>query len=192
MKTLIIYAHPNTPGHCPAIFDEVKSQLKQMNKEFEVLDLYKMKYDPVLHENEHYTCGNREVSKENKEIQEKISNTDKLVFIYPVWWNSMPAIMKGFLDKVFTARYAFAYEGHLIPRKLLKGKKASVFITTGSPPILFHTYFGSRAAKIIKRDSLGFFGIKAKVFYLGNARTLDEGKHKKIEKLARKGLKYLY
>ena len=191
MKTLIIYAHPNTSGHCPVIVEEVKKQLKLRKEEFEVLDLYKMNYDPILHENEHYTSGNREVTKETKEIQDKISNTTTLIFIYPVWWNSMPAMMKGFLDKVFVPRFAFSYEGHLIPRKLLKGKRAAVFITTGSPPILFHTYFGSRAAKIIKRDTLGFFGIKAKIFYLGNARKFDEGKQEKIENLVRKGLKYL-
>lgn len=50
MQTLIIYAHPNTPGHNPLILREVESNLKQSNQRYEIIDLYKIKYDPILHE----------------------------------------------------------------------------------------------------------------------------------------------
>ena len=66
MKTLIIYAHPKTEGHPPIILEEVKSFLKDFGEDYEIIDLYKIKYDPVLHEEEHYTSGNRNISKQNK------------------------------------------------------------------------------------------------------------------------------
>ena len=131
MTTLIIYAHPNTPGHAPETLKLVEQYHKEHNLTYEILDLYKMKYDPVLHEKEHYTSKGYDVSDVNKKIQEKILKTDRLVFIYPVWWNSMPAILKGFIDKVFIPRYAYHFEpfpiigGRPIPH--LKGKKAAVF-----------------------------------------------------------------
>ncbi|MDP7457809.1 MAG: NAD(P)H-dependent oxidoreductase, partial [Candidatus Woesearchaeota archaeon] len=91
MKTVIVYAHPQTPGHCPEILKEVEAYHKEHGIEYELLDLYKMKYDPVLHENEHYTAGEGhwDVSKENKRIRQLILDNNKLIFIYPVWWNSM-------------------------------------------------------------------------------------------------------
>lgn len=186
MKPLIIYAHPATKGHCSTILGEVKKRLK----DYELIDLYKLKYDPVMHENEHYTSGNYEVSKQNKKFQKMISGADKLIFIYPVWWASMPAILKGFVDKVFTSHYAFKYVKG-IPRGLLKGKKAAVFMSMGGPKWVTRLFLGNRAAKIMKKDILRFCGISSKVFQIGKATKLDQKQIRKIKIQVKKGLKYL-
>ena len=191
MKTLIIYAHPDTGGHCAAILDEVTEELKKRKQDFELLDLYKMKYDPILHENEHYTRGNQDVSKQNKDIQKKISGSKHLIFIYPVWWGSMPAILKGFFDRVFVSGYAFRYKG-LKLNQLLRGRKAAVFITKGAPLALAYLVQGNRPQDLIKKDILGFCGIRAKVLQLGNATRWSESKRPKIRKLVDKGLRFLY
>ena len=113
MKTLIIYAHPKTEGHCSTILYEVKKVMKEKKKKYDLIDLYKIKYDPILHDEEHYTAGegHRKVSKENKKFQKMIKDTNELIFIYPIWWGSMPAILKGFIDRVFTSHFAYQYKG---------------------------------------------------------------------------------
>ncbi len=191
MTTLIVYAHPNTEGHCSNILKQVLTQLKKRKKKYEVLDLYKLKYDPILYESEHYTVGNRKVSKQNKEIQEKISNSKKIIFIYPVWWNSMPAILKGFVDKGFVSHFAFKYKNGM-PIGILKGKKAAVFITSGANNLFSFLFLGNRAGKIMSKDILGFCGIKAKTFQLGNCIKFNKEKIPKIKKLVNNGLNWLY
>ena len=199
MKTLIIYAHPNTDGHCPRILKEVESVLKERKKDYEILDLYAMNYDAVMHESEHYTSGGREVSQLNKGIQAKISAADRLIFIYPVWWSMMPAVMKGFFDKVFTPGFAFRFRTMPIfsrifggyPVKMLKGKKAAVFLTTGTHRLLTMIFLGNRFKSIIKHDILGFFGIKAKVWHIDKATQMNDRQMRKIRKAVKKGIGWL-
>jgi len=191
MKTLIIYAHPNTNGHCSTLLEELIGNLESKNIDYELIDLYKLKYDPVLKENELYTAGNNYISKQNKEFQNKISNCDRFIFIYPNWWNSPPAILKGFIDRTFTPGFGFKYEGK-IPKGLLKGRKAAIFLTTGSPILIFKFFSGSRAAKIMKKDFLRFCGISSKAFIIGNANKIDGKQIKKIKEAVKKGMDYLY
>lgn len=173
MKALIIYAHPATGGHNEEMLKATKKQLVKRKINFETIDLYKIKYDPVLHENEHPNAKKPVVSNQNKAIQKKIKKAGLLVFIYPVWWSTMPAIMKGFFDKVFSAGFAFKYRGKM-PEPLLKGKKALVFITSGAPSFLIKTFMGNMPAKLIGKNILGFTGIKTKVYLLGSSRELTE------------------
>ncbi len=187
MKTLIIYAHPNTKGHCSAILKEVETNLKSRNIDYEVIDLYKINYDPVLKENELYTVGNRNISKENLKFQDKIRKSNKLIFIFPVWWNDMPAILKGFLDRILTSGFAFKWQGKR-PVGLLKDKKAIVFLTTAAPKLFYRIFEGGRAIKIIKKDILKFCGIKSKVFHLGSANKMKDSKINSIRNLVKKGL----
>jgi NAD(P)H dehydrogenase (quinone) len=191
MKTLIIYAHPNTGGHCSEILKSVISELKEKKEDYLLWDLYKMKYDPILQDKEHYTRGNYTVSKQNKEIQKHISNSEKLIFIYPVWWNSMPAVLKGFIDCVFIARFAFKFVKGM-PIGLLKGKKSAVFITSGASNLFSYIFQGKRAAKIMKKDILQYCGIKTKVFQYGKALEFNDNSKTKINKLVKKGLNWLY
>jgi NAD(P)H dehydrogenase (quinone) len=192
MDILVIFAHPKTNGFCSYTLESVLRNLKSKKIQFEVLDLYDNDYSPLLKENELYTAGNREIDGKNIEIQKKISDCDFLIFIYPVWWNTMPAILKGFFDRVFTPGFAFRFNSFGLPSKLLKGKKALVYMSLGSPNKLATIFFlGDRAKKIIKHDILGYVGFKTKVFQTHNAKNLDEKGKNEIDKKVEKGLNWL-
>ena len=195
MNTLIIYAHPNRKGNNGLILNEVISELKEKKEPYELLDLYHQKFDAMLTEKELYTQGNRHIAKSTLKYQEMISKAQKLIIIYPVWWNNMPAILKGFFEKVITPRFAFKYElyfGKLpVPIGLLKGKRASVFITTNSPKFIYWLVQKARASSTIKRDILGFCSIKSRVFHYDNAIKYNKD-DKRTSNLVRKGLKWLY
>jgi NAD(P)H dehydrogenase (quinone) len=166
---------------------EVENFLSEKQSKYDIIDLYKMNYDPVLHENEHYTVGNRDISLINRIIQEKIKTSKVLIFIYPVWWGTMPAILKGMFDKIITPRFAFYFNRFGIPRPLLSGKRAEVFITSQTNPIILWL-FKYHHKDHIKHNILGFAGVKANVHHLGGCKILTERKKNKIKKIVKKAL----
>lgn len=210
MKILVIYAHPSGPGHCATILQEVKANLDEKKADYEILDLYALKYNPLLQESELFG-RDIELKKDTIKYQEKVKAADLMIFIYPVWWNSMPAVMKGFFDRVFSSGFAFRYMPVIpkdmmpffekifvifkrrfdygMPIGLLKEKKAIVFLTTGSPKYAGYPWHHFRYAKLIKYDILGFFGIKSRIYQLDNCRRIDDWKIAEIKKMVKCGLK---
>jgi putative NADPH-quinone reductase len=139
MKTLIITAHPSSLGKTHQIAQSYKKSAERRGYEVEILDLYKTEYQLPFYsfENLRETPPHPNV----KPLQDKISNSDEIVFIHPIWWGNMPAICKNFLDHVFASRFAFRYDetGHAVG--LLKGKTARVFLTSGAPrPLAWFAY----------------------------------------------------
>jgi NAD(P)H dehydrogenase (quinone) len=187
---LIIYAHPNKKGHSGYILAQIENSLKQKKIDYEILDLYKMNYDPVLKNDEHYTSGGYNISPANKKIQEKIKNNSSFIFIYPIWWNNMPAILKGFIDRVFTPQFAFIYQNKL-PRGLLKNKKAAIITSTGAPRLLTRLYYQDRGIKILTKDVLKFCEVKARGFVVDRAAELSDNQKNKISKRVHQALSYL-
>ncbi len=177
MKYLIIYAHPQTGCFCAEILKQVEQRLKKHKDSYRVLDLYRMKYDPRLKEQEHYTSGGKAISPDNQKMQQHIKEADRLIFIYPIWWGSMPAILKGWFDRILTPGFAFKYQG-VIPIGLLN-KKAIVFMTSGGPG-LYYFLTGFRNHKVIKNDILRFCGIKSKIVQIYSAQQLTSGKKEEI------------
>ncbi|MFA6073416.1 MAG: NAD(P)H-dependent oxidoreductase [Candidatus Woesearchaeota archaeon] len=195
MKTTIIYAHPLRDGHNALILQKIETELKEKKEKYEVLDLYKMKYDPVFTAEELNRGGKKVISPINKKLQDTIQKSDNLIFIYPIWWNSPPAILKGFIDRVFSAGFAFKYTKTTLgtrPIGLLKGKKALVYTTSGGPNFFFKYFAGSRGSKVVAKDTLGFCGIKTKAFHYGNATKVTPNTEKKLEKLVKKGINAIY
>jgi putative NADPH-quinone reductase len=105
--------------------------------------------------------------------RESIVWSDHIVFAFPLWWGSFPALLKAFIDRVFIAGFAYKYaKDKQLPLKLLIGKTASMAITMDSP-IWYYRYFkGARAEKQLKDDILGFCGIRmTSVIRIGSVRS---------------------
>lgn len=186
---LIIYAHPNHEGHCGEILKNIKQKLDDKKINYKILDLYAMNYDPVLKSNELYTAGKHDISEENREIQKSIAAEDRFIFIYPTWWNNLPAILKGFIDRVFTSNFGYKYVNN-IPCGLLHGK-ALIFTSTGASKLLYNLFLGRRSIKVLAKDSLKFCGLKSRGLVIDRALKLDENQKIKINKTVEKGLKFL-
>ena len=186
-NTLVVYAHPNKEGHCGSILRNVEKILTSKNVVYKVIDLYEIGYDPVLKPTEHYTSGHKEVSEQNKNFQNDIKNAEKIIFIYPTWWQNMPAILKGFIDRVFVAGFAYMYEDKL-PVGLLTGKKAVIFTTTGASRLITKLFMKDTSTKVLAKYILGFCGIKTNVFYLPEAQRYTPEKEPSIRALVEKGL----
>jgi len=128
MKVLIIFAHPNNKSSFnKAILNAAVDFLSREKIDFDLVDLYAEKFNPVLEYDELYKG---KIEKKVISYQEKIKNSDLVIFIHPLWWYNFPAILKGFIDRVFS--YGFAYgEVNGKIEGLLNGKKVLIFTTLG-------------------------------------------------------------
>lgn len=190
--TLIIYAHPTKNGHNGAILQEVESHFKASEESYELIDLYAEKFDPVLREN----CFNTP-NKQAKRYQNHIKKADHLIFIYPVWWGTFPAVLKGFFDQVFTRGFAFMYRPlpfpvfgmRAIPLGLLKDKRATIFITMGARRWQNALFLRKISTRAVKKPLLGFCGIRSKVYTLYSCTKLTKEQKIKARELVSKALK---
>ena len=131
MKALIVFAHPNPKSFNKALLDTVVDELLAKKHEVKVRHLYALDFDPVLtgEDLEQLHAGNAPV--DIAEEQEMVSWADTLIVIHPIWWWAAPAILKGWVDRVFSNGFAYKY-GPKGPEGLLAGKKALVFTSSGS------------------------------------------------------------
>ncbi|KAH3767580.1 flavodoxin family protein [Pelomyxa schiedti] len=129
-KFLIIYAHPNPASLNHAVLENCVAQLKAAGKTVTVRDLYALHFDPVLKAEDFVALKSGTPSADVVVEQDLVRSHDVLIFIGPIWWLSLPAIMKGWIDRVFTFGFAYAV-GPTGLQKLLTGKKAFIINTTG-------------------------------------------------------------
>lgn len=131
MKYLIIYAHPNAKSFNHAIKEKIEAALKASNAAFAVRDLYEIPFDPALKAAELEMEEGVPVPDDVKQEQDYIRSSDVLIFIYPIWWSDMPAILKGYVDRVFSYGFAWSMEQNVF-NGLLQGKKAVIVNTLAS------------------------------------------------------------
>ncbi|MCC3216755.1 NAD(P)H-dependent oxidoreductase [Chryseobacterium sp. X308] len=130
MRHLIIYAHPNENSLNYHLLNTVVETLQLRNEEVVVRDLYTIGFDPVLSLEDMQGQRVGKVSDDVKTEQEYISWAEQITFIYPIWWTGLPAMMKGYIDRVFSYGFAYRYDQG-IQKGLLKGKKTVIINTHG-------------------------------------------------------------
>ncbi|WP_242314552.1 NAD(P)H-dependent oxidoreductase [Bacillus cereus group sp. BfR-BA-01355] len=159
MNVLIVYAHPNPSSFNATILNHVQKGLQETNHSVTVLDLYKEQFDPVLVFHEEKKRRDLVNEEETARYRTLVEEADTLLFIYPIWWWGMPAILKGFIDRIFVAGFAYKYEG-VLPKGLLQGKKAWVINTLDSPLWYVALLYRSADWIMMKRGVLRFCGIR--------------------------------
>lgn len=131
MKYLIVHTHPNPASFCSAITAAIRGELSSMGKDYLVRDLYQISFDPALKLADlaamrHGACLN-DVRKE----REYVSAADMLIFVFPVFFNNLPAMLKGYLDRIFSLGFGYVEE-NFQPKPLLTGKTSIAFSTAYS------------------------------------------------------------
>ena len=133
-KALVVLCHPNKTGFNQAVAEKAVHELSR-DYDVDFLDLYRSSFSPVLPADE----LPRRFSFDETVLtySELVKNASLFVFVHPDWWGGPPALLKGFIDRVFRPGFAYDFEGNefLSSRKveLLAGKKAFVFNTTDYP-----------------------------------------------------------
>lgn len=130
MRHLIIYAHPNEKSLNNLLLQTVTESLEKGNHEVEIRDLNTIGFNPVFSLEDMQGQRAGKVSDDVKTEQDYISWAEQITFVYPIWWTGMPAIMKGYIDRVFSYGFAYRYDQG-VQKGLLKGKKAVIINTHG-------------------------------------------------------------
>jgi NAD(P)H dehydrogenase (quinone) len=136
MNHLIIYANYNDGSFNHALCNELILTYNKLGHTVNVRDLYAIEFNPVLTEKDLKAIQSNNIPPDILIEQEFVRNADIITFLYPIWWTGMPAILKGYIDRVFS--YGFAYKaGEKGTMGLLGDKKAFIINTTGQPRSLY-------------------------------------------------------
>ncbi|MBA4395782.1 MAG: NAD(P)H dehydrogenase [Syntrophus sp. (in: bacteria)] len=155
MKLLIVYSHPNPKSFCHAILETVTNTLTEKKQAFVVRDLYDLGFDPVLKASDFEALQSGNIPADIKTEQEHIAAADTMIVIHPVWWTGLPAMIKGYFDRVFSYGFAYSADASGII-KLLTGKKTIVFNTQGTPEKIYEQAGMFDALK--KTSDTGIYG----------------------------------
>jgi NAD(P)H dehydrogenase (quinone) len=141
MKHLIIVAHPIEKSFTMSLARTYEAELRGLGHSVKAFDLYREKFDPALHANE-LSPENGDEPADNSDVanaQEDVRAADVLTVIYPLWWLSMPAMMKGYIDRVFARDFAYESRDGKV-HGLLAGKQAVLITISGAPlPLLIES-----------------------------------------------------
>ena len=153
MKVLIVIAHPEPRSFSAALKDVAVATLERKGHDVIVSDLYKMGFNPALgpgdfsegradpdyldlsREQEH-AFAHKSHAADVKAEQAKVAAADLVLIHFPVWWFSMPGMLKGWVDRVFSRGFAYS-TGRKYESGHFKGKRAMVCITTGTASTLY-------------------------------------------------------
>ena len=183
---LIINGHPDPESYCYAIHNAYKKGVLQSNAELKEINVGELQFNPNLE----FGYRKRTVLEPDLlEAQEKIKWANHIVWIYPVWWGSYPAILKGFIDRVFLPGFAFQKrENSVWWDKYLSGKSARIISTLDQPNWYYKFINKQPSHSAIKKLTLNFIGIKKVKFTTIGSLRLSKNSYRenwlfKIEKL---------
>lgn len=178
-KIFILVGHPDSDSLNWTLADEYIRGAEASGHEVRRMSLSEMTFDVVLR---HGYRSIQELEPDLKDFQENVRWSDHFLVIYPAWWSAMPAKLKGVFDRAWLP--GFAYHFHkdgLGWDKLMKGKSASMIVTSDSIPWIQRLLFGDTTNEL-KRAIFGFAGFSPiRVHQFGNIKNADINKRSKIK-----------
>lgn len=188
-KIVIIQGHPDRNSLCYTFGQAYKKGLSQhSNISVEEIHLMDLAFNPILM----YGYKKRTVLEPDLvDAQRKIMEADHTVWIYPTWWGTVPALMKGFIDRIILPGFFFEYqEDTKFAKKLMKGKTARVISTMDAPVWYYKIFHGQPGFRMMKRVFFDFVGIKSKMTGFGSTKYQQPKTIEKwIKKVERLGFK---
>lgn len=163
MRVVIVFNHPNEGSFGNAILNAVVNGLKSANHEVDLMHLDNDGFNPVMSKADlKGFVEHKPIDPQVIDYNERLEKANHLIFIFPIWWDLMPAMTKGFIDRVLFP--GVAYDHHprgfgLVP--LLKGLKGVTVITTmNKPKIMYSLLIGNLIKKAMIKSVFKTMGYK--------------------------------
>ncbi|WP_114973702.1 NAD(P)H-dependent oxidoreductase [Rhodoferax ferrireducens] len=157
MRCLLILAHPRRDSLCGALFDAYAAGTRQAGMECRMLILSELQFEPNVHA---LSPEQQALEPDLVRAQRDITWAQHLVFVYPTWWGTFPALLKGFLDRVLTPGFAFHHVTHDTWDKLLAGRTADLITTMDTPPLVYRWIYRAPGRQALARATLGYCGVR--------------------------------
>jgi len=174
-KIFILVGHPDTDTLSGLFADAYRAGAVKVGHEIRRANVSELVFDPILHKGYKVI---QPLEPDLLKVQDNIRWADHVVIIYPSWWSTMPALLKGMFDRIWLPRFAFQFKqkgigaGYFWSR-LLKGKTARVFVISDSHPLMARFIFGDTTNEI-KKCILWFAGFRARVTKVGPVKFISE------------------
>ncbi|MFC0676698.1 NAD(P)H-dependent oxidoreductase [Lysobacter korlensis] len=173
MNVLVILGHPRVDSFCGALAEAFGAGSRAAGVEVRRLDLATLDFDAHLHTR---SPNDQPLEDDLRQAQELILWADHLVFVYPTWWGTAPALLKGFLDRLMTPGFAFrTTEGGTGYQGLLQGRSAQLITTMDTPPLVHRLIYRQPGRNALARATLGFCGVRpVRSLVFGSVKQADD------------------
>ncbi len=186
-KILVILGQPQRHSYGGALMKAYADGAREAGAEVKELYLGDLKFNPLAIPS---LTNPAELEPDLKAAQEAIKWADHLVFVYPIWWGTIPALLKGFIERTFLSGFAVNFhEDSIFWDKLLKGRSARLIVTLNTPWWYYRWILGQPGHNTMKKTILGFCGVKpVRITEIGPIKGSTEEKRKGwIEEVHRLG-----
>ena len=154
MKTIIVFNHPYQGSYCNALLNATTSGLQKAGHEVDLIHLDNDNFNPVMTAKD--LRGFKDGGPQDAQVinyRDRIGTADRLIMIFPIWWELMPAMTKGFIDKVIFPGVAYDNDhSGRFPRMIKRWNKlkgVTVITTMNTPSIIYQLIFGNAIKKAI-------------------------------------------
>ncbi|WP_017388581.1 NAD(P)H-dependent oxidoreductase [Acinetobacter calcoaceticus] len=177
-RIVVINGHPSDISFNHALAHNYVAQVKTLGVHVDLIEIAKLDFEPNLK----YGYEKRmDLEPDLMNALEKIQAADHLVWFFPVWWGGLPAIAKGFIDRLFLPNLVFSYRensnrviGHL------HSKSARLITTLDQPGWFYRWYYGEPSTRQLKKATLQFCGVsRVTVNYIGTVRGASSDQRQK-------------
>ncbi|MFY0674829.1 MAG: NAD(P)H-dependent oxidoreductase [Bacteroidia bacterium] len=201
-KILIVHAHQEPKSFCSALKNTAAEFFISNGDHVDVIDLYAVEFDPVGGKNDFKSSSESDYFKYQREQVHAFENglfkdslqkhmelfeaCDVLIFNFPLWWFDLPAILKGWVDRVFAMGFAYGNGKGVYENGVFKNKTAFCCMTTGGPQKAYGTGKNGELEKILYPINHGIFyfvGMRVLSPFIGYgpARATNEERHAVLE-----------
>ncbi|MDO8742472.1 MAG: NAD(P)H-dependent oxidoreductase [bacterium] len=153
-KVFILLGHPDKDSFNCTLANEYQKGAEEAGHEVRRMNVSDMQFDPVLH---HGYRLIQELEPDLLSFQENMRWCEHFVVLYPSWWSTMPALLKGLFDRVWLPGFAYQFTSEFSWKKLLKGRSATMFVTSDTIPLIQRLMFGDTTNEL-KKGILWFAG----------------------------------
>lgn len=153
-KVFILLGHPDNDSFNCTLADEYQRGAEEAGHEVRRMNIGEMSFDPILH---HGYRTIQELEPDLKSFQDNVNWCEHFVILYPSWWSTMPALLKGLFDRAWLPGFAYRFTGEFSWKKLQKGKSARMFVTSDTIPLAQRIIFGDTTNEL-KNGILWFAG----------------------------------
>lgn len=174
------YNKPHERAFTSALLIAVMKSLKAHDTQVDLIDLHKDHFNPVMSKEDLINWRTKPfVDSQSQDYFKRLQNSDEIIMLFPLWWEVMPAMTKGFIDKVFAKGQIQASTGS--HRRLFSANtKVRVLTVSGAPTFIYKILYGNPVGRMLKRGVFGKSGVKNFKWHNFNAEDVSPQKRDKM------------